>query len=144
MQKLSAAWWLSALLAACNATPRSPASDASLPCESPDQAGCAQCCVEQPGPTEEDRACFVRSAAGDDYAERAAYRNQGACPDTCRPCAACTRDRNQSYRRLLAKGCDCWDPYVRDLALGLDPCYGDGCACTCSLLAELSECGPPV
>jgi hypothetical protein len=128
-----------------------PSADTLPACESPQQAGCAECCVEQAGPTASDQSCHRRTASdlrsrrasGVEYAEAATFLNVGKCPATCRPCAACTRDRRKSYQQLLSKGCDCLDPFVRETARSIDPCFSGGCGCTCSRLSELSECGPP-
>lgn len=148
------AWSLWALVGACSAAPRSQvaggaAADAP-PCQSPDQEGCAECCEQQYGPTPDDLLCNQRAAAvnagtsakGHGYAEQPTLVTQGQCPTHCRSCAACTSDREASYRLLLSRGCDCLDPFVRDIVRGLDPCFTNGCGCTCSLLSELSACGP--
>jgi hypothetical protein len=142
-----------ALIGGCSAASQKRAGGVAVdapPCRSPEQAGCAECCEQQYGPNADDLICNRRTAAnpgqkekGHDYAEQAASLEQGACPATCRQCAACTSDREASYHRLLSRGCDCLDPFVRDVVRGLDPCFTDGCGCTCSLLSALSACGPP-
>lgn len=153
---LIAALALATLGVGCHARPSNDKAiqvptDVGAPCVSPDQAGCSECCVEQPGPTPDDQACYLRRVRADDhgsqsksheYAEQAELRNSGPCPATCRTCAACTRDHQASYDYLRAKGCDCFDPFVRQASDGPDPCYSDGCGCTCAQLAELSACGP--
>jgi hypothetical protein len=151
-----AALWLGTSLGGCHATQNVEAGDTPIGmrplCESPAQAGCAECCVEQPGPAAGEKICNRRTAARSrgpgeedhEYAEQAEFRNFGPCPASCRTCATCTRDRRRSYQELLAKGCDCLDPFVREAARGIDPCYSAGCGCICSLLAQLGECGPPV
>lgn len=156
--KLILGWWLGALLGGCGGDARpskaaeTAAGDALPACESPEQAGCAACCVEQHGPGPSDLICYRRMAADGpaqrervhDYAPQAAFLKEGPCPTSCRPCAACTRDRRKSYQQLLSKGCDCLDPFVREVVRSIDPCFSDGCGCTCSHLAALSECGPPI
>lgn len=152
--KLLSALSLWVLIGGCSAAPPNQAGGVAVdapPCQSPDQAGCAECCEQQYGPTVDDLTCNRRTAGstrgsqkkGHEYAEQAALLKHGPCPANCRQCAACTRDRRASYQRLLSKGCDCLDPFIRDVVRGLDPCFSDGCGCTCSLLSELSECGPP-
>lgn len=156
--QLISAWWLWTLIGACSGAgqPGKVADDAtvgsSLPCNSPDQAGCAKCCVEQWGPGAGERMCYRRAASdsrgqgepGHEYVEQATFLKVGPCPATCRQCAACTRDRKKSYERLLSRGCDCSDPFVREVVRSIDPCFSDGCGCICSQLAGLSECGPPI
>lgn len=152
--KLTGALLLVALLGGCGGEARpsqmgSPSPLSGL-CQSPDQAGCAECCVEQPGPRPEDLVCNRRRAAdarvaaqGTPEYGQAVFLKLGPCSAACRPCAACTSDRRRSYQLLLSKGCDCLDPFVRDATKSIDPCFSDGCGCTCSQLSELSECGPP-
>ena len=128
------------------------AIDPLLPCQFPAQPGCAECCVEQSGPGAGGRICYRRTASdghpereeGREYTEAAAFLEVGRCPATCRRCAPCTRDRKKSYQQLLSKGCDCLDPFVREVVRSIDPCFSDGCGCVCSQLSALSECGPPI
>lgn len=140
--------WVGALMGACGPPPPSAASggsaaDAQLSCETPEQAGCAECCEEQAGPTPADQNCYLRRSAGHDYATESELRNRGPCPATCRRCAACTRDRQRVYERLRAQACDCFDPSLREVVNSIDPCFSGGCGCVCSYLFAMSECGPP-
>lgn len=154
--KLIAALWLWMLVGGCSGAvqPGKAAAGATvdglLPCHSPEQAGCAECCEEQWGPGPGDQICYRREASdrrwqrerGQEYAEQAAFLKEGPCPVTCRQCAACTGERKKSYQRLLSQGCDCLDPFVREVVRSIDPCFSGGCGCVCSQLAELTECGP--
>lgn len=135
------------LLVACGAKQGGGAGSVTeeLPCSSPSQSGCAQCCEEMIGPTEEV-VCFRRSVAKSTGREGVRGYGEGEllwsmrCPGSCRPCAPCTVDRQQAYDALRSRGCDCTLPQLSGAQI--DPCYAYGCPCICDQLRRLVDCGP--
>ncbi len=115
-------------------------SAALVGCRAPDESGCLQCCRPR-----SNGNCTVFDGdidwslypGVDPWYSTIGFRD-GACAADCAPCATCS-ERAEKVLTDFAEnplGCDC-----ATQTIGIDPCFGGGCACYChSLLGALESC----
>lgn len=110
---------------------------ALVECRAADEAACSTCCI---GTTVGNSCRYKVADAGSSVWNRESSED-GACPDTCIPCASCTLDAEKKLREAPEppSGCDCFH-----LQPVNDPCFaGVSCECYCSTFAPLFSACPP-
>lgn len=106
-------------------------------CRSPEEPGCATCCIPQ-------GSCMVRSwNAGGVTGVKPWYdvsESRSSCPAGCAQCASCVLRTEEELCQLLAtpRACDC-----AKIQIGIDPCFAaSSCECYCSRYASLTSACP--